>query len=46
MTARPDDERPPLGSWSLVYGLVCVVAVAIMALLYWGTVSLNLPVIR
>ena len=28
-------ERPPLGSWSLTYLLVCVCAVLVIALLWW-----------
>lgn len=28
-------ERPPLGSWSMTYLLVCVCAVLVIALLWW-----------
>jgi len=28
---------PPLGSWARTYALVCVLAVVVMALLYWFT---------
>lgn len=34
-------ERPPLGSWAKVYTLCCVLAVIVMALLYWFSSHFN-----
>lgn len=34
-------ERPPLGGWPRVYALVCVLAVAVMLLLWWFTAHWN-----
>ncbi len=36
-------ERPPLGSWARLYGLVAAFAVLVLALLYWFTTSFNIP---
>ncbi|MBL9079347.1 MAG: hypothetical protein JNL08_17735 [Planctomycetes bacterium] len=36
------DSPPPLGSWPRVYALVCLSAVAVMALLWWFTAHHNL----
>ncbi|MFT4512044.1 MAG: hypothetical protein ACI89X_003107 [Planctomycetota bacterium] len=33
--------RPPLGSWTLVYTLCCVLAIAVMAGLYWFSRAFN-----
>lgn len=33
----PPPHEPPLGSWARTYALVCLLAVAVMALLYWFT---------
>jgi len=35
-------QRPPLGSWSRLYALVCALALAVMALLWWFTAHYNL----
>ena len=48
MADRPDGEpaanatRPPLGSWALLYVVVCVLALVVMLLLYWFTQRFNL----
>jgi hypothetical protein len=34
-----DPERPPLGSWPLTYALVIVLALLVIALLWWLTVA-------
>ena len=34
-------ERAPLGSWTRVYTLCCVLAVLVMALLYWFSRAYN-----
>ena len=36
-------ERPPLGSWARLYGLVAAFAIVVMALLYWFTQTFNIP---
>lgn len=36
---KPD--RPPLGSWPRIYTLCCVLAVLVMALLYWFSQAFN-----
>ncbi len=36
-------SKPPLGSWPRFYTLVCVVASAYIALLYWFTATFNHP---
>lgn len=33
----PVEPPPPFGSWARTYALVCLLAVAVMALLYWFT---------
>ena len=38
-----DPERPPLGSWPRIYALTIVLAVALMAALWWFTDTWNLP---
>lgn len=37
------EPRPPLGGWPRVYALVCVLAIAVMALLWWFTSRYDLP---
>ena len=34
-------EPEPLGSWTRLYVLVCVLAVAVMALLWWFSAHYN-----
>lgn len=34
---EPDEPPPPLGSWSRLYAVVCVLAIAVMALLWLFT---------
>ena len=34
-------ERAPLGSWPRLYALCCVLAVVVMALLYWFSSHYN-----
>jgi hypothetical protein len=41
MTPSPHESRAPLGSWPLLYVLCCVLAVVVMALLYWFTSQFN-----
>jgi hypothetical protein len=43
MPAAPptNEPTPPLGSWSRIYALVCVLAVAMMLLLWWFTSHYN-----
>ena len=41
MSANPPESRQPLGSWSLLYVVCCVLAVVVMALLYWFTSHFN-----
>ena len=36
-------DRPPLGSWVRMYGLVAALAVLLMVLLYWFTSTFNVP---
>lgn len=37
------NETPPLGSWVRLYGLVALWAVTVIAVLYWFTVTFNIP---
>lgn len=43
-------ERPsrtaPVGSWPLTYALVCVLAVLVMAVLYWFAAHFNVRLPR
>ena len=34
-------NRPPLGSWPRTYLLVCVLAIAVMAVLFWFSSHFN-----
>jgi hypothetical protein len=34
-------ERPPFGSWPRTYLLVCAVAVAVIAVLWWLTAAFD-----
>jgi hypothetical protein len=38
--------RPPLGSWARLYALVCVLAVLVMAILWWFSSSFNVRLPR
>ncbi len=40
---QDQSERPPLGSWARIYGLVVAVAVVVTVLLYWFTSTFNIP---
>lgn len=35
-------ERVPLGSWARLYTLCCVLAIVVMALLYWFAQAYNI----
>ena len=37
------NDRPPLGSWGRLYGLVAACAVVVTVLLYWFTSAFNIP---
>lgn len=39
---EPGAQRPPLGSWAAVYTLCCVLAVLVMAALYWFSQTFNI----
>jgi hypothetical protein len=39
----PPPEAPPLGSWPRTYATVAVLAVLVMALLWWLTARFNVP---
>lgn len=39
----PPDGAPPLGSWARLYALVAAVAVVVIALLWWFSVTWNVP---
>ncbi len=39
---QDQSERPPLGSWARLYGLVAAVAIAAIVLLYWFTTTFNI----
>ncbi|MCK5944450.1 MAG: hypothetical protein KAI24_20850 [Planctomycetes bacterium] len=41
MTPTPPGTRAPLGSWPRLYTVCCVLAVVVMALLYWFTSHFN-----
>ena len=43
MSDHVGDERPPLGSWAKTYALVCVLAVVMIAVLYWFTAAFQIP---
>ena len=45
-TRNDNEERPPLGSWTTTYALVCALATLVMALLWWLTASFNLGAVR
>lgn len=42
---QPDgpEAPPPLGSWPRTYAVVCLLAVAVMALLRWFTARWQIP---
>lgn len=40
----PANDRPPLGSWPRLYTLCCVLAVLVMALLYWFSSHYNVRI--
>lgn len=42
-TQESPEERVPLGSWPRLYTLCCVLAVVVMALLYWFASHYNVP---
>lgn len=44
-TSSTDGAPPPLGGWSHVYALVCVLAVAVMLLLWWFTAHWNVRMV-
>ncbi len=43
-TQESSQERVPLGSWPRLYTLCCVLAVVVMALLYWFTSHYNVQI--
>lgn len=49
MTPSPDralEESPPLGGWARTYLAVAVLAVTVMALLWWFTRTFDIPLPR
>lgn len=43
-TQESSQDRVPLGSWPRVYTLCCVLALAVMALLYWFASHYNVQI--
>lgn len=41
MSGDSPTDRIPLGSWARVYTLCCVLAILVMALLYWFSSHYN-----
>jgi hypothetical protein len=37
----PSQEAPPLGSWPRTYMLVCAIAIAVIAILWWLTATFD-----
>jgi hypothetical protein len=49
MSQPPPDgtqAMPPFGSWPRTYAVVCLLAVAVMALLWWFTARWQIPLGR